>query len=149
MFRLSSKITLVAKIIFPVAWIFFFGLFWIASMITQTNDIFDDQIFLICFSIFYFGFIFLFYRSLFKLMRIDGDETYLFISNYKRTYRYTHDSFETMRDFRFGPINLITLSLKSEGKLGKDVHFLADKSNLGQYIESYPNKIKNWEIISS
>lgn len=136
--RLSSNFTIVLKIFLPLFWIVFFGLFVVASFVTNpieapqiANDKFRLQSFIFVFS----GIVF-FTFTFFRLKRVDGDEQGVYISNYFKTYKYTFDSIEKIVIYNHLILKAAHLTFRNKGSFGKKIIFLPYMINLKEFAEN-------------
>ena len=135
--RLSSNFTLILKIFLPLFWIVFFGLFVVASFVTnpiEAPQIANDK-FRLQSVIFVFSGIVFFTFTFFRLKRVDGDENGIYISNYFKTYKYSFDSIDKIVIYNHLILKTAHLSFKTKGSFGKKVIFLPYMINLKEFTE--------------
>ena len=136
--RLSSNWTLFLKIFLPIAWLSFFGSFFLGSFLANPIEV--PQLTSITFrssiSLFILGGIAFFYFTLFRLKRVDADANFVFVSNYFKTLRYTFDSIDKMVLHDHFLFKAVHIHLKERGKFGKRIIFIPKMIHFNIFIES-------------
>lgn len=149
-FRLSSNSTLVLKIFFPTFWIVFFGLFVFATF-TISEDVspFLNRS-IVKWSIlgFFLCFLAIFYFTIMSLKRVDADKTYIYISNYFKSYRYKLSDIAHTKETNFGLFVIVYIHLKSKGSLGKRPFFVLNKATFQHYLKTHPENYEYFTLKS-
>ncbi|MEZ4907635.1 MAG: hypothetical protein R2771_08385 [Saprospiraceae bacterium] len=138
MIRLSSNWTLFLKIFLPVFWLSFFGGFALASFVSDEIEVpyftsfsFQWKIILFIVSgIIFFGFTF------FRLKRVDGDDSHIYISNYFKTYRYEIEAIKEIVIYDHLVLKATHLYFNGKSSLGRKVIFLPYMINLKEYCDA-------------
>ena len=78
--------------------------------------------------VFWVLWLFLMYRTLWRLHRVDVDSASVYISNYWRTARYPWADIEKLTESRRLGRRIIHIHLKAPGRFGQRVSFLPGKS---------------------
>lgn len=137
--RISSSLTLFLKLMVPIVWITFLGSLTIAVFMNDNVQAFGythDQ-----FKIGLIGFLviglIIFYFTFIQLMRVEVEEDFVIVTNFKTTYRYPlHNIEKISTPSSFMPV--VTITLKEKGHFGKKITFLARKSILLDYLATHP-----------
>ena len=140
MYQLSSGTTLFYKIFLPCIWLAFFSTFAMAVFLLDEDYVGGYSVvyyrvglllFLLC------GFLF-FRFTVFKLKRVDANETYFHISNYFKNFRYPIADIEYIQTRNIGIATVATLTLVAKGSFGKKIYFLLSERNAQKYLLEYP-----------
>lgn len=132
--RLSSNTTLMWKFFIPTFYISFVGLFLMAVLFLESDEI---ALFYTWWSkvlalAVYLFFIFLMWRTVFRLKRVEEEGDYIYVSDYFKTYKYQKADIETVKSSNYGLMNLITITMKSNTSLGKKIRFIGKESVIGE-----------------
>ncbi len=145
--QLSSNWTMAFSIFFPTLWIAFFGTFLIAILLTDKAEVGAWSIgsLRVGLSIFIATFIFIFWKTLFRLKRVDADNEFVYVTNFFKAVRYPHAEIEKIEVdkgliFTFG-----TVVLRGKGRFGQRILFLCSRRRLDVYLEENP-QIQKWLI---
>jgi hypothetical protein len=129
---LSSNSTLYWRVFVPVfGTVFFLGL-TLAMLFTDMDDFNFASTTFWGFRIFVFlllfGWIFLMFRTLLKLKRVDATDKHIYVTNYWTTVRYPwSDVKETTEQKHLGK-RIVTFHLKAKGRFGDKISFLPGSS---------------------
>ncbi|MFQ5445758.1 MAG: hypothetical protein ACE5FF_02395 [Saprospiraceae bacterium] len=139
--RISSNSTLFLKIFLPTFWIVFFGIFTGAVLLTKAP--FFGGIPAVYFKtglvLFFLGGTAALYFTILKLLRVELDESYVYASNYFKTYRYPWHNVEKIAERNLGLFHLVSIHLKTPGKFGTKLNFLLDEAMLKDFLEKHPD----------
>ena len=145
--QLSSNWTMAFSIFFPTLWIAFFGTFLIAIILTDKSAVGTWSINSLRFGLTVFVglFIFIFWKTLFRLKRVDADNTSVYITNFFKAVKYPHADIEKIEVdkgliFTFG-----TVVLRGKGRFGQRVLFLCSSRRLEVFLEENP-EIQKWLV---
>lgn len=126
--QVSSSLTLVLKIAYPILW----GIFWgcLSLVFLLKNDIYFGPMplgaFRVSISIFFVSSMAIIYWTFGRLKRVEMDEEFVYVSNFWKTARYPWHNIEsiteTTRVYR-----TINISFKTPGVFGKQIFFLPSK----------------------
>ena len=138
--RLSSSATLLLTLFVPMGWAVFFGSFTIAVFVSSSfqGSIMGSWIFRIGLLLFYILGLLLLKYTLLRLKRIEIDDNHLYAYNYFKSFRYDHDSVETINDLDFLLFHLGKITLKEKGSFGKHLYFLQSKQKFRSFLPQVP-----------
>ena len=118
--RLSSNITLILSIFFPISWFVFFGAFLMAIWIIDPEDIVSIEAN---------------YNVFCKYKRVEYDHEFVYLTNYIKTVKTPYSQIEKISSNKiFGFLNL-KIYLKHKGVFGSKIkcisrpHYFADFEN--------------------
>ena len=147
--RISSSATLGLKLFVPTFWIVFFGSLTIAILISGLgkSPLFGSLIFKVGTGLFFLLGVVLQYFTIMQLKRVELDQEHLYVTNYFKSYRYTHDSIEKINQQDFGLFKLGRIYLKSEGSLGHKITFLQSKQKFDDFVQSHPSLAEKLVVV--
>ena len=128
MIRLSSNSTLFLKIVLPIFFGVFYGLLTIFFVISEQSPLPDY--FRFSNLIFYLAVLFILYKTVIQLLRIDCGSDYFVVTNYRKAYKYSYESIESFTTENLLFFTLGTLRFKSPSSFGSSIVFLVDKKRL-------------------
>ena len=138
--QLSSNWTLLFKIFIPTLWLAFFGTFLIAVLQAEKTAKDTSVNYLLYGLILLVGiFLIVFRYTLFRLKRIDTDETHFYVSNYFKAARYPFIDIESISVTKGILFSYGTLKLKGKGIFGDKIPFLASKPRVEVFKLVNPN----------
>lgn len=139
-FRLSSNATLFLRIVIPTFWIVFFGLLIVAILLfdPEDNPFMNNPIVKYSLASGFLIFLFIMYRTIMQLKRVDADKEHLYVSNYFKTYRYKLHDIETIKEIDFGAFIIVRIVLKQKGAFGDTIPFLLNKPTFDDFIHHHP-----------
>lgn len=142
--HLSSNITLILRLFLPIVWLVFFGAFMIAGWITVEDIIgpFQKNIYRLTTTGFFLGGLIFIWFTFWRLYRVEGNEAYIYVSNYFRTVRYDRESIDHIRLHHFGIFQLCKITLRGKGRFGQRIWFLPSRKRLEHFILETPS----WDI---
>lgn len=135
--NVSSNWTLFLKIFFPIFWCVFFGALTIAFWLTDSSSVGNMSIFnfrLLMTSFFITGMGVL-YFSLMQLKRVEIDEHFVYITNYKETARYPFHNIEKLEEANYFLFKVVKVYLKSPGIFGNKITFLSNSFRLQEVLK--------------
>lgn len=135
--RISSSITLLLRLFFPVFWLVFFGAFTVAVVFFSQEDMpmFQTTGFRLGMVLFYaIGALFLFFTVL-KLKRVEVDQDFVYVTNYFKNFRYPYHQIKKISVVNLFFFQLTTLHLKEKGSFGKRIYFLQSKVKFIQAVK--------------
>jgi len=136
----SSSWTVVLKFFLPSIWITMFSTLTIAAMISDEPILagMAINVFRIWIVLFLVLGVALLYWAVIRLKRVELDEKYLYVSNYRQNLRYSFDSIEkiTERDWLF--FKTVHIQLKEAGRFGKKISFVASRKRLDLFLKRHP-----------
>jgi hypothetical protein len=144
MIRISSNITLFLKIFIPTFWIVFFSLFCIAILLDDDMMFFPSNplIFKGIVLGFFLFFLFLLKFTLMKLKRVEIDNTYLYVSNYFKTYRFLLKDVSKVKTRDWLIFKTMHFHFQEKTSFGKKIHFILKESHLKTFLDNNENSIQ-------
>ncbi len=141
MHQISSSRTLIIRIFFTTFYLVFFGVGSLAFWFTDAENIMIYKLmpFRILFIILFLGGILIFRKTAWRLMRIDIDEEYVYVSNYFKTARYKFDYIERIEEHNSLGRKTVRFYLTGEGVFGNVIRFLPDKIRYVRFFKENPN----------
>lgn len=136
--RLSSNSTLFFKFFIPVFWIVFFGAFTVAVFVYR-NEFYGEipgRPLRIGSVIFFASGLVMFYFTLMRLKRVEGNAEHLIITDYFKTFRYTHAGIDKITESKFAFLKLVTIHLKEKGSFGIKIPFIASASRYEEFMKN-------------
>lgn len=140
-FQLSSNSTLFYRLFVPTLWLGFFGAFFLAVFLSDKSDIGGLNTSNLKWELlaFVLTFVAVFKFTLWKLLRIDADMDYVYVTNFFRTVRYPLQDIEKIEVSRGFIYNYGILFLKGKGYFGQNLNFIASKPRVEKFIAAEPN----------
>ena len=140
MYQISSSKTLIVKIFLPVFWITFFTAFALA--VNLGNKEAANESGLVPLKIGSVAFlligVFVFYKTIFPLKRIDLDQDHIYVSNYLKNVRYKREDLQNIQIDKGLLFNFGTANLSGEGSFGKEIRFLVSVKKLNLALNNLP-----------
>jgi len=139
--RLSSNLTLFFKLTIPVGWVSFFGLFAIVIFVVDTTDkpLLASQYFRYGFVAFFLIFLSIIYFTIFQLKRVEHEGGFMFVTDYFKTIKFPIENIERVSTLNMILFKVVWLHLKTKGRFGKRIPFLAKKSNFKTFEINNPS----------
>ncbi len=139
-FQLSSNSTLFYRLFVPTLWLGFFGAFFLAIFFSEKPEIGGLNLNSLKWELlaFVLTFVVVFKFTLWKLLRIDADMEYIYVTNYFRTVRYPLQDVEKIEVSRGFIYQYGTLYLKGKGYFGQNLSFIASKPRVEKFIAAEP-----------
>ncbi len=141
--QLSSSWTLGFRIFLPTFWIAFFGIFFLTTLLTDKDQIGQMSMNGLRWGllVFIIVFVFLFWKTVLRLKRVDADKEHVYVTNYFKNVGYRHQYIEKI-EFSKGIIfNYGTLVLKEKGAFGDRILFLASRKRIELFITENPHLV--------
>ena len=145
--QLSSSWTLILRIFLPTIWMAFFGTFFLTLVFSGRTDLgsLSTSYFKMGLLAFIVIFVLVFWKTLFRLKRVDADKEYVYITNYFKNVRYPHADVEKIEQSKGFLFNYATLFLKGKGTFGDQIIFIVSKRRLELLLEDKP-ELKSWIV---
>jgi hypothetical protein len=140
-YHLSSNLTVIFKYFVPLVWTVFFGtlciIFWMTDELMIGN--LDLFIFRIGWTAFFVTGTVLMIFTLMKLMRVESDGTFIYVTNYFKIYKYPISNIQkmTIKDYSF--FKLATVHFIKPGFFGKSIVFMQSRSRFEQGLAAFDN----------
>lgn len=130
-FNLSSNLTVIFKYFIPLVWTVFFGalciIFWVTDELSVGGM--DLTIFRIGWTVFFLAGTLTAYFTIMRLMRVEFDGQFIYVTNYFKVFKYPIDNVEKIIIKDYSVFKLVTINLVSAGYFGKKITMLASRSN--------------------
>ena len=126
------------KFFIPVFWIVFFGAFTVAVFVYR-NEFYGEipgRPLRIGSVIFFASGLVMFYFTLMRLKRVEGNAEHLIITDYFKTFRYTHAGIDKITESKFAFLKLVTIHLKEKGSFGIKIPFIASASRYEEFMKN-------------
>ena len=143
--QLSSSWTLGFRIFLPTFWLAFFGTFFLTTLFTDKNQIGQMSMNGLRWGLLAFIgiFLFIFWKTVLRLKRVDADKTHVYVTNYFKNVGYKHEDVEKIELSKGIIFNYGTLVLKGAGRFGKRILFLASRKRVEIFIAENP-QLAHW-----
>ncbi len=129
--NLSSNTTLFWRIFLPIFGTVLVTTFVVAFLLTDVEDMdlpfpaWWARVFMV---LVWLGWIYLVWRFLWRLKRVDADATHLYVTNYWTSVRYPWTDVERVEIKRRFGRQMVHLHLRSAGRFGQRISFLPGSS---------------------
>ena len=142
--RVSSQLTIVMRIVLPTIW--FTSILSIVVLlgfaINGKAGLFGNPFIWIGLTLILgcgFAFIKL---LLWRFYRVDMDRSFVYVSNYFKTYKYPFTAVESITDSKTLPGRVFCIHLKTKGSFGKNIYFLASQVLWQDFQKEHPGLIE-------
>ena len=139
MIRLSSNATIFYKIFIPVFFTVFYGLFTIFIWRNPSSMMDDFKWFPLSNTLFYLAVVFILYKSLWQLKRIEAGKDHIIITDYRKAYQYSWDSVDSMIVTNYLLLKVVHFFFKEETSFGRNIPFIYDLKGFKELKEKYPD----------
>ena len=141
--QLSSSWTLGFRIFLPTFWLAFFGTFFLTTLFTDKNQIGQMSMNGLRWGLLAFigVFLFIFWKTVLRLKRVDADKTHVYVTNYFKNVGYKHEDVEKIELSKGIIFNYGTLVLKGKGVFGNRILFLASRKRVEIFIMENPQLV--------
>lgn len=134
--NISSNWTLFLKIFFPIFWGVFFGALTIAFWFTKEPAVGSMSIsnFRLLLSSFFFTGMAVLYFSFMQLKRVEVDEHFVYVTNYKETARYPFHNISKLEEANYFLFKIVRIHFKESGIFGQKIIFLSNQFRLKEVL---------------
>ncbi len=143
MVNVTASSTLFWKFAVPTFWLVFFTCITVGFIFSDVNPESVPRgafIGLLCFT---WGVgLLLFSLTLFRLKRVEMDEHFVVVSNYRKWYKYPYHNIEKIEEQDLVVAKVVRIYFKTPGHFGKRIFFLANHRKLNQFLEQHPEVSK-------
>jgi hypothetical protein len=138
--QLSSSWTLAFRIFFPTLWIAFFGTFLISVLFTKKTQLggLSTSNLGIGLAVFMGIFLLIFYKTVFRLKRVDADKNFVYVTNFFKSVRYKHEYIKKIETSKGILFNFGTLILVEKAAFGDRIPFILSKKRLEIFLSENP-----------
>lgn len=91
--------------------------------------------------IFLLGGIFLFYKTLLQLKRVEMDADFVYVTNYHKHARYPYHNIEKIEELDYLVFNLVRIHLREPGYFGKRISFIPSKKRFQDFLNEHPEVV--------
>lgn len=138
-YHLSSNLTVILKYFVPLVWTVFFGtlciIFWMTDELMIGN--LDLFIFRIGWTAFFVIGIILMIFTLAKLMRVESDGAFVYVTNYFKVYKYPISNVHKITTKNYSVFKLATIHFIEPGFFGKSIVFMQSRSRFEQGMTAF------------
>ncbi len=138
--NISSNLTIILKIFFPIFWLMFFGLTFIAFI--NSTESYIGGMPILWFQIMLGSFVLtgalVMYFSIMRLKRVEIDQGFFYVTNYQKTARYPFHNIEKIEEISYFFFKVFHLVLREPGIFGKKSFFLSSNNRLQQALHEVP-----------
>ena len=130
--HVSTSASLFLKLVFPTVWMVFFTTLLIGSLFSDYDFFgpFPARTFQLGLALFILIGASILYWMVLRLKRVDMDKESFYVTNYFKSYRYTYDSLENIKERDYTLILVVDLLLKEPGSFGKKMTFVASRNSI-------------------
>lgn len=125
---LSSNKTLMWRVFVPVFGTVFLTVLSFAYILTTDDDSYTPFVPALwakaLAAMLWLGWLYFVYRALWRLHRVDADDTHFYVTNYWNTVRYSWDGVDFLEEKRRLGRRVVNIHLRSAGRFGKKISFL-------------------------
>lgn len=141
----STSATLFLKLVLPTVWTTFFVFFTFALFQMDFEYIgpFPGDAFRIAMLIFTLIGVIILYFLVMRIKRVDMDDSFMYVTNYFKTYRYPFHQIEKIEERSFGLFRAVDVTLKEAGKFGEQITFFASRRAYDRFISEHPNAFQH------
>ena len=145
--QISSSTSLIYRLFIPIFWTSFWGALTLVAWFSDKAVISGSSPLTVRFGLLaiLLSSGYLFWKTFWRLHRVDCNATHIFVSTYLQNVRYSWDAVEkielsTSRGFAFS-----TVHLRGSGSLGKEISFLASRRKVDIFLKENPEKFDVFE----
>ncbi len=144
MIQVSSGWTLAFRLFLPTLWISVFGTLFIASFTLHQPYIGTFPANNVRFGLFLFvcTFVFIFYKTVLQLKRVELNENSIFITNYFTNVKYPIMDIDRLVLSKGILFDYVSIQLLGKGIFDKRMKFLLSKKRMQKYLEFNPDFIQ-------
>lgn len=138
--RLSSNLTLLLKVVLPVSWVSFFGLFGLVIFLLDPMDepFLTSTPFRAIYLAWFLLFAILIYFTLFQLKRVEEEDENIYMTNYFKTIKFPVKNIKKISVMNLGIIKIARMHLHQKGLFGSKIPFITKWSNFETFKNKYP-----------
>ena len=127
---LSSNKTLFWRVFVPVFGTIFIAVFVLAYSLTTGDDASSAPALWSKMAVvtLLLGWLYLVRRTLWRLHRVDADDTHIYVTNYWTTVRYPWDNVQQVEEVRRLGRRIVNIHLRAAGRFGQKISFLPGSS---------------------
>ncbi len=141
--QVSSNLTLMLRVFFPVLLTVFFGAFtlyfWFDARAYYANV--PGTTVRLVVTAFYLGMLALFAFTVWRLRRVEMGRDWVYVTDYFRQARYPWGNIKAVKETSLGVGRLVRVSFYEPGSFGESALFLASGSRWQLFKEEHPERI--------
>lgn len=148
--QISSSLTFIFRLFVPAFWLSFFGAAAIASLFSEKLAIpgYSPLATRLALWALLGSTIFVFWKTFWRLHRIDADAEHVFVTNFFKTARYKWVDVEKIELPISKGFATSTLVLKGAGIFGQNISFLISKNKLKAFLTEQPQLFDYFENLA-
>ncbi len=145
--QISSSTSLIYRLFVPIFWISFWGALTLVAWFSGSTIISGSSPWAVRFGLLaiLLSSAFVFWKTFWRMHRIDCSSTHIFVSTYLKNVRYSWDDVEKIELSPSRGFALSTVHLRGSGSLGKDIPFLASRRKVDIFLKENPEKFDFFE----
>ncbi len=138
--QISSNFTLFFKIVIPVFWVVFFGLFTMSAVTTEMYLSFGvpKLTFQVVAVVLYALGVLFIYFTFWQLKRVEFFPDTFFVTNYFKHYRYSYPMIESISYIQLLIFKIMIIKLAQKGHFGQYIPVLISRKRHQIFIETLP-----------
>jgi len=138
--RVSTSATLLLKFFIPTFWTVFVGFITLGSFLVEFDFMGRVPANYIQFSFLsiYVLVLFIMYRTVLRLKRIEMDQDFVYATNYFKNFRYSYDSIESVSEQDYLLFKTLSFHLKEAGTFGKKISCIQSQKLYKDFILNNP-----------
>ncbi len=139
MTRVSANTTLFWKLFVPIFYLTIFGMLGLVILFEMGAEFsfFQSLYVKVSYVMMYIALITFMYFTIFKIKRVEMDETNFIATNYFKTYRYAISDIKEYHTYNFILFRLHSIHLISKGNFGKKIRFIPYLVGIQSITENY------------
>lgn len=138
--QISSNFTLFFKIVFPIFWVVFFGIFLIAALRTDMYTSFptNKSTFRILAILFFITGVLFLYFTFWKLKRVEFFPDGMYVTDYFTHYKYGYKMIESTSYIHLLLFRIMVIKLTQKGHFGKTIPLIISRKRHQLFREMFP-----------
>ena len=144
MVKVSTRLTLFLKIIFPFLWMGIFGSMAIISFFLTEAELgsIPPQRFQVGAILFFLIGAGALYWALIPIKHVVMDPEFIYVSNFSQRYRYPYHNIEKIEENDFILLKAVHIYLKVPGNFGEKITFIASRERFDQFLRDNPEVVE-------
>lgn len=136
--QLSSKLTILAKIILPGFWLFIIGLITLMAFLNlETKSSSQPPPRFVFLSMFVSGAV-IYYFTVSKFMAVAVDESFLYVSNFLKEISIPLSNIRDVTEIIWLKGNPVTIHLRTPSEFGSKITFIPKSKGFLKFFQSHP-----------
>lgn len=141
--QVSSNLTLMLRLFFPVLLGVFFGALTIYFWVDRRPFYgpLDGPTVRLTMTTLYLGMMAFFYFTVWRLRRVEMNRDWVYVTDYFRQARYPWTNIAAVRETSLGFLKLVRVRFHAPGSFGESALFVASGSRWAHFKEEHPEKL--------